>query len=149
MATPPESKPNSKKKKKTLQSQSTLIMPALPSPYLVPHSMIPTPIFSEVPIKSTSWSTKSYYPTKASPVFKTMFSLPQPTTDSAEILQESRAIVVLAEHSNILAALLLTIYPPTLMSVLAQSLSLSDHIAILDMARKYDMAATSCRLLIT
>lgn len=73
-----------------------------------------------------------------------MFSLPQPTTDSAEILQESRAIVVLAEHSNILAALLLTIYPPTLMSVLAQSLSLSDH-----MARKYDMAATSCRLLIT
>ena len=85
---------------------------------------------------------------KASPVFKTMFSLPQPATDSADTSRESRAIIILNEHSKVLAALLLTIYPPTLMSVRAQSLSLTDHIAILDMARKYDMAATSCRLLI-
>jgi len=87
---------------------------------------------------------------KASPVFKTMFSesLPQPATDTRRTPQDSRPIVVLAEHSNVLAALLSTIYPPTLVSAGVGPLSLNDHIAVLDMARRYDMAAASCRLLI-
>ena len=84
---------------------------------------------------------------KASQVLKTMFSLPQPATDAHHTPQDSRPIVVLAEHSRVMAALLLTIYPPTLVSAWAGPLSLSDHIAILDMARKYDMGATSRRLL--
>ena len=89
---------------------------------------------------------------KASPLFKTMFSLPQPATDTRPTVtpQDSRPIVFLAEHNKILATLLLAIYPPTrkLASVQAEPLSLSDHIGVLDMARKYDMEATSCRLLI-
>jgi len=85
---------------------------------------------------------------KASPAFKTMFSLPQPATDTRLTPQDSRPIVFLAEHSKILAILLLAIYPPTLASAWAEPLSLSDHIGVLDMARKYDMAATSCRLII-
>jgi len=87
---------------------------------------------------------------KASPVFKTMFSLPQPATDTAHTPQDSRPIVVLAERSKVLVALLLIIYPPTLVDWAEplSRLSFSDHIAVLEMARKYDMAATSCRLLI-
>jgi hypothetical protein len=87
---------------------------------------------------------------KASPVFKTTFSLPQPATDTETrpTPQDSRPVVVLAEHSKVVAALLLTIYPPTPVPDGAEPLSLSDHIAVLEMARKYDMAATSDRLLI-
>ena len=65
---------------------------------------------------------------KASPVFKTMFSLPQPATDIA------RPIVDLAENSKVLAAVLSAIYPHT--SVAANPLSLDDLIATLDAARK-------------
>jgi hypothetical protein len=89
---------------------------------------------------------------KASPVFKTMFSesLPQPATDTQHTAQDSRPVVVLDEHSYVLEALLSTIYPPTLPARWPGSgpLSLSNYIAVLDMARRYDMAATSSRLLI-
>ena len=80
---------------------------------------------------------------KASPVFKTMFSLPQPATDTP---QESLPIIDLAENSKALAALLSVIYPHT--SGSDEPLSLDDLIAALDMARKYDMATASRRLLI-
>ncbi len=79
---------------------------------------------------------------KASPVFKTMFSLPQPATD---IAQDSRPIVDLAENSGVLATVLSAIYPHPL--VMADSLSLDDLIAILETARKYDMATASRVLL--
>jgi hypothetical protein len=84
---------------------------------------------------------------KASPVFETMFTFPQPATDTRSTPQDLRPIVVLAEHSKILATLLFAIYPPTLPACVGP-LSLSDHIDVLDMARKYDMAATSRRFLI-
>ncbi len=79
---------------------------------------------------------------KASPVFKTMFSLPQPATDTT---QNSRPIVDLAENSKVLAAVLSAIYPHT--SVAADPLSLDDLITILDTARKYDMATALRRLI--
>ena len=82
---------------------------------------------------------------KASPVFKTMFSLPQPqpATDTS---QDPRPIIDLAEDSRILAALLSVIYPHTF--VTAEPLSLNDLISTLDLARKYDMATASRRLLL-
>ena len=79
---------------------------------------------------------------KASPVFKTMFSLPQPATDTT---QNSRPIVDLAENSKVLAAVLSAIYPHT--SVAANPLSLDDLIATLDAARKYDMVTALRRLM--
>ena len=81
---------------------------------------------------------------KASPVFKTMFSLPQPT-NTAKTLQESRPIIDLAENSKVLAALLSSIYPHSL--PLKEPFSLDDVIIVLDTARKYDMATASRRLL--
>jgi len=80
---------------------------------------------------------------KASPVFKTMFSLPQPAKDTP---QESLPIIDLAEDSKVLAALLSVIYPHT--SGSDEQLSLNDLIATLDMAKKYDMATASRRLLV-
>ncbi|KAH9995445.1 hypothetical protein BJV74DRAFT_830144 [Russula compacta] len=82
---------------------------------------------------------------KASPVFKTMFSLPQPQPPTGTP-QESRPIIDLAENSRALAALLSIIYPPS--STTTGSLSLSDLIATLEMASKYDMATASHRLLL-
>ncbi|KAH9995446.1 hypothetical protein BJV74DRAFT_830146 [Russula compacta] len=77
---------------------------------------------------------------KASPFFKTMFSLPQPrpTTDTP---QDPRPIIDLAENSRILAALLLAIYPLT--SATADPLPLGDLIVALETVRKYDMASAS------
>src|SRR5579863_1495759 len=83
---------------------------------------------------------------KASPVFKAMFSLPQPATDSDTQPNSRRPIVELAENSKVLAAFLSILYPPTPMS--PEPLSLDDLIAALDMARKYDIATMSDRLLI-
>ncbi len=80
---------------------------------------------------------------KASPVFKDMFSLPQPATETP---QDSRPIVDLTENSKVLATLLSAIYPHT--SASDDPLSLNDLIAVLDMARKYDMATASRRLLV-
>lgn len=80
---------------------------------------------------------------KASPVFKTMFSLPQPATDTP---QGSLPTIDLAENSKVLVALLSVIYPHT--SESDEQLSLNDLIATIDMARKYDMATASRRLLI-
>ena len=60
-----------------------------------------------------------------------MFSLPQPATDIRHTPQDSRPIVVLAEHSEVLAVLLLTIYLPTQVSAWVGPLSLHDHIAAL------------------
>ena len=81
---------------------------------------------------------------KASPVFKTMFSLPQPSTDTQP--DSCRPFVELAENSKVLAALLSVIYPYT--SESDEELSLNDLISALDMARKYDMATASRRLLV-
>jgi len=81
---------------------------------------------------------------KASPVFKTMFSLPQPTTDTQP--DSPHPIVELAENSKVLAAFLSIVYPPTPMS--PEPLSLDDLISALDMARKYDIATMPDRLLI-
>ena len=81
---------------------------------------------------------------KASPVFKAMFSLPQPTDRP----QESLPIVDLAENSKVLAALLSVIYPHTSESGSEEQLSLTDLIAALDVARKYDMATASRRLIV-
>ena len=80
---------------------------------------------------------------KASRVFKTMFTLPQPVTDTQS--DSCRPIVDLAENSNVLAAFLSVVYPPTPMS--PKPLSLDDLIAALDMARKYDITTMSDRLL--
>jgi hypothetical protein len=80
---------------------------------------------------------------KASPVFKTVFSLPQPV-NAANTPQDSLPIVDLTESSKVLATLLSVIYPPT--SPLKPSngpLSLDDFISLLDMARKYEMEAIS------
>ena len=82
---------------------------------------------------------------KASPFFKNMFSLPQPQPATGTP-QESRPIIDLAEDSRALAALLSIIYPPS--SVTTGSLSLNDLISTLEMARKYDMATVSSRLLL-
>ena len=79
---------------------------------------------------------------KASPVFKTMFSLPQPATDTT---QNSRPIVDLAENSKVLATVLSAIYPHT--SVAADPLSLDGLIATLDAAKKYDMVTALRRLM--
>ena len=79
---------------------------------------------------------------KASPVFRTMFSSYQPAKGTP---QESLPIIDLAEDGKVLAALLSAIYPHTLGS--DEQLSLNDLIAALDMARKYDMATASRRLL--
>jgi BTB/POZ domain len=79
---------------------------------------------------------------KASPVFKSMFALPQP---GADIKQDSRLVIEVTENSKIIAPLLSAIYPDTL--AMADSLSLKDYIAVLDMARKYDMGTTSRRLI--
>lgn len=80
---------------------------------------------------------------KASSVFKNMFSLPQPGT---HIKQDSRPIIDVAENGKVLAALLSVIYPGTLTMV--DSLSLNDLLATLAAADKYDMAIASRRLLI-
>ena len=82
---------------------------------------------------------------KASPVFKTLFSLPQPPMDTP---QGSLPITDLAENSKVLAALLSVIYPHTSESGSDEQLSLNDLIAALDMARKYDMATASRRLIV-
>jgi hypothetical protein len=83
---------------------------------------------------------------KASPVFKTMFSLPQPDTNTQ--VDSRRPVVDLAENSDVVAILLSVIYPHTLESDDLEELSLNDLIAALDMARKYDMATASRRLLL-
>jgi len=80
---------------------------------------------------------------KASPVFKSMFSLPQPGTD---IKQDSRFVIDAAENSKVLAALLSAIYPDIL--GMADPLSLNDLISTLATADKYDMATASRRLLV-
>jgi len=79
---------------------------------------------------------------KASPVFRTMLSLYQPSKGKP---QESLPIIDLAEDGKVSAALLSVIYPHTLGS--DEQLSLNDLIAALDMARKYDMTTASRRLL--
>jgi hypothetical protein len=79
---------------------------------------------------------------KSSPVFKTMFSLPQPVT---VIKQDSRSIIDLAETSKILEVLLSVIYPHTLMT--ANPLSLDDAIATLNATRKYEMDTASRRIM--
>ena len=83
---------------------------------------------------------------KASPVFKTMFSLPQPSTDTQP--DSRRHIVELAENSEVVADLLSAIYPHTLKSDKDEELSLNGLIAALATARKYDMATASRRLLV-
>ena len=80
---------------------------------------------------------------KASPVFRTMLSLYQPTKGTPK---ESLPIIDLAEDSKTLVALLSVIYPHT--SGSDEQPSLNDLIAALDMARKYDMTTASRRLLI-
>ena len=80
---------------------------------------------------------------KASPVFRTMLSLYQPAKGTPK---ESLPIIGLAEDSKALAALLSVIYPHT--SGSDEQPSLNDLITALDMARKYDMATASRRLLI-
>ena len=83
---------------------------------------------------------------KASPVFKTMFTLPQPATDTKPDSSSPIVVVELAENSKVLDALLSVIYPHT--SGSDEELSLNDLITTLDMARKYDMATASRRLLV-
>ena len=83
---------------------------------------------------------------KASPFFKTMFSLPQPDTDTQA--DSCLPIVELAENSEVVADLLSAIYPHTLESDKDDELSLNGLIAALDMARKYDMTTASRRLLV-
>ena len=72
----------------------------------------------------------------ASPVFKDMFTLPQPQPDASSV-----HTIPMAESSATLNSLLLFCYPtpnPTFCS-------LDDAIAVLEAARKYDMAGTlSC-----
>jgi hypothetical protein len=78
---------------------------------------------------------------KASPVFKTMFTLPQPAMDDS-----CRPVAELAENSKVLAAFLSVIYPP-IPAMSPQPLSLDDLIVAFDMARKYEIATMSDRLL--
>ncbi|KAI0255967.1 hypothetical protein BJV78DRAFT_1386056 [Lactifluus subvellereus] len=70
---------------------------------------------------------------KASPFFKDMFSLPQPVT------QNSRTVIDLPESSKTIAALLTAIYPVPA-SETEEERSLSDHLAAIKAAKKYDMA---------
>ncbi|KAH9967175.1 hypothetical protein BC827DRAFT_572321 [Russula dissimulans] len=80
---------------------------------------------------------------KASPFFKTMFSLPQPAMDTP---QDSRPIIDLTEDSRALAIVLSAIYPCS--TVMAESHPLNDLVAALAMTEKYEMAAAvSGRLL--
>jgi BTB/POZ domain len=81
---------------------------------------------------------------KASPVFKTMFSLPQPA-NAANIPPDSRPIIDLAETHRILATLLLSIYPHSL--PLEEPFFLNNFITLLDAARKYDMTTAIRRLM--
>jgi BTB/POZ domain len=81
---------------------------------------------------------------KASPVFNSMFSLPQPA-NAVRIPPDSRPIIDLAESSKVLATLLSSIYPHSL--PLKEPFSLNDFITVLDIARKYDMATATSRLM--
>jgi hypothetical protein len=80
---------------------------------------------------------------KASAVFNSMFSLPQPA-NAVRIQPDSRPIIDLAESSKVLATLLSSIYP---LSLPWELFSLNDFITVLDIARKYDMATATSRLM--
>lgn len=79
----------------------------------------------------------------ASPVFKDMFSLPQPSGTDAS--QQSHTVIDLPESSGALAALLTVIYPVTPETI--EPRPLNDLIAALEAARKYDMTTASRHLL--
>jgi BTB/POZ domain len=78
---------------------------------------------------------------KASPVFKDMFSLPQP--GGTDTTLNSHTVIDLPESSRTLATLLTAIYPISPMSETDEEHSLSDHLAAIQAAKKYDMAVAS------
>jgi BTB/POZ domain len=80
---------------------------------------------------------------KASPLFKDMFTLPQPS--GADTPQTPHVVVNMSESSQTLSVLLSVIYPHT--SETAGPPCLSDYLAALEAARKYDMTTASRRLL--
>ena len=75
---------------------------------------------------------------KASPVFKVMFS---------DTTLNSRTIVDLPESSKTLAALLTSIYPIIPELETDEERSLNDHLAAISAVKKYDMALASFHLL--
>ena len=74
---------------------------------------------------------------KASPFFKDMFSLPQPV--GADNTHNSHTVIDLLETSNTVATFLTAIYP-ILEPKMDGEPSLSDHLAAIEAAKKYDMA---------
>ncbi|KAI0305827.1 hypothetical protein B0F90DRAFT_929092 [Multifurca ochricompacta] len=71
---------------------------------------------------------------KASPVFKIMFSLRQPSGTS----KNQHSVVDLTEKGSVVAALLMSIYPAVSLST--EPKTFADAIAVLMAAQKYDMA---------
>ncbi|KAI0272558.1 hypothetical protein BC834DRAFT_353102 [Gloeopeniophorella convolvens] len=88
---------------------------------------------------------------KASPVFRTTLSLPQPVTRDTRASREPCPVIDLAEGSNTIAPLLTSIYPivfaTTSRGADDEDWSLDDLIAILAAAKKYEMASASERVL--
>ncbi|KAI0255965.1 hypothetical protein BJV78DRAFT_585561 [Lactifluus subvellereus] len=82
---------------------------------------------------------------KASLFFKDMFSLPR--HGGTATTPNSCTIVYLPESSKTLAALLTTIYPLAPGLETDEERSLSDHLAAIEAAKKYDMAPASFHLL--
>ena len=80
----------------------------------------------------------------SSPIFKTMFTLPQPT-DVSET-EKKRPTIKLTEDSKTIAALLTYIYREPLVSATTEPESLDEMIDALVAAKKYDMAAVSQRV---
>ncbi|OBZ74233.1 hypothetical protein A0H81_06323 [Grifola frondosa] len=71
---------------------------------------------------------------EASPIFETMFTLPQPTTDSQDS-KDGRAVIVVAEDSRTLECLLRLCYPITDPAIT----KLEEVVAVLSAAIKYEM----------
>ncbi|KAI0272561.1 hypothetical protein BC834DRAFT_353248 [Gloeopeniophorella convolvens] len=88
---------------------------------------------------------------KASPVFRTTLSLPQPATRDTRASREPCPVIDLAEGSKIIAPLLTSIHPVVFATTSRgaddEEWSLDDLIAILAAAKKYDMASASERVL--
>ena len=82
---------------------------------------------------------------KASPIFKSMFSLPQ--HGGTDTTPNSRTILDLPESSRTLADLLTSIYLLTPGSETDEERSLSDHLAAIEAVKKYDMAPAPFHLL--
>lgn len=80
----------------------------------------------------------------SSPIFKTMFTLPQPT-DVSET-EKKHPTIKLTEDSKTIEALLTYIYREPLVSATTEPESLDDMIGALVAAKKYDMAAVTQHL---